>query len=130
MNQLARSVLALYSFDDNADDASPENILRQSIELIARFPLIAANALMAKRHYFEGNSLYLHNPLPELSVAENLLRMTRADKSYTAQEAHLLDLMLILHAEHSSNNSTFVCRAISSSGTDTYRAIAGAVGSL
>ena len=130
MNQLARSVLALYSFDDNADDASPENILRQSIELIARFPLIAANALMAKRHYFEGNSLYLHNPLPELSVAENLLRMTRADKSYTAQEAHLLDLMLILHAEHSSNNSTFVCRAISSSGTDTYSAIAGAVGSL
>ena len=84
MNQLARSVLALYSFDDNADDASPENILRQSIELIARFPLIAANALMAKRHYFEGNSLYLHNPLPELSVAENLLRMTRADKSYSA----------------------------------------------
>ena len=130
MNQLARSVLALYSFDDNADDASPENILRQSIELIARFPLIAANALMAKRHYFEGNSLYLDNPLPELSVAENLLRMTRADKSYTAQEAHLLDLMLILHAEHSSNNSTFVCRAISSSGTDTYSAIAGAVGSL
>ena len=130
MNQLARSVLALYSFDDNADDASPENILRQSIELIARFPLIAANALMAKRNYFEGNSLYLHNPLPELSVAENLLRMTRADKSYTAQEAHLLDLMLILHAEHSSNNSTFVCRAISSSGTDTYSAIAGAVGSL
>ena len=130
MNQLARSVLALYSFDDNADDASPENILRQSIELIARFPLIAANALMAKRHYFEGNSLYLHNPLPELSVAENLLRMTRADKSYTAQEAHLLDLMLILHAEHSSNNSTFVCRAISSSGSDTYSAIAGAVGSL
>ena len=130
MNQLARSVLALYSFDDNADDASPENILRQSIELIARFPLIAANALMAKQHYFEGNSLYLHNPLPELSVAENLLRMTRADKSYTAQEAHLLDLMLILHAEHSSNNSTFVCRAISSSGTDTYSAIAGAVGSL
>ena len=130
MNQLARSVLALYSFDENADDTSPANILRQSIELIARFPLIAANALMAKRHYFECMSLYLHNPLPELSVAENLLRMTRADKIYTAQEAHLLDLMLILHAEHSSNNSTFVCRAISSSGTDTYSAIAGAVGSL
>ncbi len=84
---------------------------------------------MAKRHYFEGVA-YLHNPSPELSVAENLLRMTRADKSYTAQEAHLLDLMLILHAEHSSNNSTFVCRAISSSGSDTYSAIAGAVGSL
>ena len=130
MNQLARSVLALYSFDDRADDTSPANVLRQSIELIARFPLIAANALMAKRHYFENSSLYLHNPSPELSVAENLLRMTRADKSYTLQEAHLLDLMLILHAEHSSNNSTFVCRAITSSGTDTYSAIAGAVGSL
>ena len=130
MNQLARSVLALYSFDDRADDIAPANVLRQSIQLIARFPLIAANALMAKRHYFEGKSLYLHNPLPELSVAENLLRMTRADKSYTPQESHLLDLMLILHAEHSSNNSTFVCRAISSSGTDTYSAIAGAVGSL
>ena len=130
MNQLARSVLALYSFDEQADDTTPRNVLRQSIELIARFPLIAANALMAKRHYFEGTSLYLHNPSPELSVAENLLRMTRPDKSYTAQEAHLLDLMLILHAEHSSNNSTFVCRAISSSGTDTYSAIAGAVGSL
>lgn len=130
MNQLARSVLALYSYDDAADDTSPANILRQSIELISRFPLIAANAYAAKRHYFCGESLYLHYPTPDLSVAENLLRMTRADTNYTAQEAHLLDLMLILHAEHSSNNSTFVCRAISSSGTDTYSAIAGAVGAL
>ena len=130
MNQLARSVLALYSYDDAADDTSAENILRQSIELISRFPLIAANAYAAQRHYFGGESLYLHYPSPDLSVAENLLRMTRADTSYTMEEAHLLDLMLILHAEHSSNNSTFVCRAISSSGTDTYSAIAGAVGSL
>lgn len=130
MNQLARSVLALYSYDDRAEDTSPENLLRQSIELIARFPLIAANAYAAKRHYFANESLILHYPTPELSVAENLLRMTRADSSYTSEEAHLLDLMLILHAEHSSNNSTFVCRAISSSGTDTYSAIAGAVGSL
>mgnify|MGYP003815069077 CR=1 FL=1 len=130
MNQLARSVLALYTFDDRADDISLENLLRQSIELISRFPLIAANAYAAKRHYFDGKSLYLHNPDPTLSVAENLLRMIRKDKSYTAEEAHLLDLMLILHAEHSSNNSTFVCRALSSSGTDTYSAIAGAVGSL
>lgn len=130
MNQLARSVLALYSYDDAAEDTSAENILRQSIELISRFPLIAANAYAAQRHYFGGESLYLHYPTPDLSVAENLLRMTRADTSYTAEEAHLLDLMLILHAEHSSNNSTFVCRAISSSGTDTYSAIAGAVGSL
>ena len=130
MNQLARSVLALYSYDDRAEDTSAENILRQSIELISRFPIIAANAYAAQRHYFCGESLYLHYPSPELSVAENLLRMTRADTSYTSEEAHLLDLMLILHAEHSSNNSTFVCRAISSSGTDTYSAIAGAVGSL
>ena len=130
MNQLARSVLALYSYDDAADDTSAENILRQSIELISRFPLIAANAYAAQRHYFGGESLYLHYPSPDLSVAEDLLRMTRADTSYTMEEAHLLDLMLILHAEHSSNNSTFVCRAISSSGTDTYSAIAGAVGSL
>lgn len=130
MNQLARSVLALYGYDERAEDTSPENLLRQSIELIARFPLIAANAYAAKRHYFANASLILHYPTPELSVAENLLRMTRADSAYTPEEAHLLDLMLILHAEHSSNNSTFVCRAISSSGTDTYSAIAGAVGSL
>ena len=130
MNQLARSVLALYSYDDRADDTALDNVLRQSIGLIARFPLIAANAFAAKRHYFDGESLILHNPEPELSVAENILRMIRPDAAYTPEEAHLLDLMLILHAEHSSNNSTFVCRAITSSGTDTYSAIAGAVGSL
>lgn len=130
MNQLARSVLALYSYDDRADDTALENVLRQSIGLIARFPLIAANAFAAKRHYFDGESLILHNPEPELSVAENILRMIRPDAVYTPEEAHLLDLMLILHAEHSSNNSTFVCRAMTSSGTDTYSAIAGAVGSL
>ncbi len=130
MNQLSRSVLALYSFDDKAEDTSMENLLRQSIELIARFPLIAAHAYQAKRHYFDGGSLYIHNPYPHLSVAENLLRMSRKDKVYSEEEAKLLDLMLILHAEHSSNNSTFVCRALSSSGTDTYSAIAGAVGSL
>ena len=130
MNQLARSVLALYSYDDRADDTALDNVLRQSIGLIARFPLIAANAFAAKRHYFDGDSLILHNPEPELSVAENILRMIRPDAGYTLEEAHLLDLMLILHAEHSSNNSTFVCRAMTSSGTDTYSAIAGAVGSL
>ena len=130
MNQLARSVLALYSYDDRADDTALDNVLRQSIGLIARFPLIAANAFAAKRHYFDGDSLILHNPEPELSVAENILRMIRPDAAYTPEEAHLLDLMLILHAEHSSNNSTFVCRAMTSSGTDTYSAIAGAVGSL
>lgn len=130
MNQLERCVLGLYAYDEAADDVSLANITRQSIELIGRFPLIAANAYRAKRHYYDNKSLHLHNPVPELSVAENYLRMLRTDKSYTPEEAHLLDLMLILHAEHSSNNSTFVCRAISSSGTDTYSAIAGAVGSL
>ena len=130
MNQLARSVLALYSYDDRADDTALDNVLRQSIGLIARFPLIAANAFAAKRHYFDGDSLILHNPEPELSVAENILRMIRPDAGYTLEEAHLLDLMLILHAEHSSNNSTFVCRAMSSSGTDTYAAISAAIGAL
>ena len=131
MNKLSRSVLALYSYDDNPDDTSAENLLRQSVELIGRFPVIVANAYAVKRHYFDGKSLYLHNPRESLSVAENFLRMLRMDKSYTPEEAHLLDLMLILHAEHGGgNNSAFVCRALSSTGTDTYSAIAGAVGSL
>ena len=130
MNQLGRCVLDLYSYDHNADDISLENLTRQSIELIARFPLIAANAFRAKRHYHDHKSLYVHNPKPGLSLAENYLRMLRKDKQYTPEEARLLDLMMILHAEHSSNNSTFVCRAITSSGSDSYSAIAGAIGSL
>ena len=90
-----------------------------------------ANAYAVKRHYFQGDSLHIHFPVPELSTAENFLRMIRPDTSYTEEEAHLLDMMLMVHAEHGGgNNSTFVCRAMSSSGTDTYSAIAGAVGSL
>ena len=131
MNQLARSVLALYAYDPTPDDLSPENLLRQSIELVARFPLIVANAYAVNRHYLNNKSLYIHNPKNSLSVAENFLRMVRKDKSYTPEEAHLLDLMLILHAEHGGgNNSTFVCRSASSTGTDTYSAIAAAVASL
>lgn len=131
MNKLARSVLALYSYDANADDTSLENMLRQSVELIARFPTIVANAYAVKRHHYDGKSLYIHNPKENLSVAENFLRMLRKDKSYTDDEAHLLDLLMILHAEHGGgNNSAFVCRALSSSGTDTYSAIAGAACSL
>ena len=131
MNKLARSVLALYSYDSNPDDTSLENMLRQSIELIARFPSIVANAYAVKRHHYDGKSLYIHNPKENLSVAENFLRMLRHDKSYTSEEAHLLDLLLILHAEHGGgNNSAFTCRVLSSSGTDTYSAIAGAVSSL
>ncbi len=131
MNMLDRSVLALYSYDENPDDTSPENRLRQSIELIARFPSIVANAYMVRRHIYDGKSMYIHNPKEQLTLSENFLRLVRKDKSYTDEEAKLLDLLLILHAEHGGgNNSAFVCRALSSSGTDTYSAIAGAVGSL
>lgn len=131
MNKLARSVLALYSYDENPDDISIQNLVRQSIELIGRFPVIVANAYAVKRHHFDGKSLYLHVPRENLSVSENFLRMLRKDKAYTAEEAHLLDLMLILHAEHGAgNNSSFACRVLSSSGTDTYSAISAAVNSL
>ncbi len=131
MNKLSRCVLGLYSYDPDPDGVTIENMMRQSIELIGRFPVIVANAYAAKRHYFDGKSLYLHVPRESLSVSENFLRMARSDKSYTPEEARLLDLMLMLHAEHGGgNNSTFACRVLSSSGTDTYSAIAAAVGSL
>ena len=131
MNDLARSVLLLYSYDENPDDTSADNLLTQSIKLIGSFPAIVANAYAVNRHYFDGESLHIHYPSAELSAAENFLRMIRPDASYTEEEAHLLDMMMMIHAEHGGgNNSTFVCRALSSSGTDTYSAIAGAVGSL
>ncbi len=131
MNKLSRSVLALYSYDSNPDDTSIENLVRQSIELIGRFPVIVANAYAVKRHHYDGKSLYIHIPRDNLSVSENFLRMVRKDKSYTSEEAHLLDLMLILHAEHGGgNNSAFACRVLSSTGTDTYSAISAAVNSL
>ena len=131
MNELARSVLALYSYDPNPDDTSAENLLLQSVRLIGDFPAIVANSYAVKRHYFGGESLHIHYPEKDLSTAENFLRMIRPDKQFTEEEAHLLDMMLMLHAEHGGgNNSTFTCRAISSSMTDTYSAIAGAVGSL
>lgn len=131
MNKLARSVLTLYSYDNDPDNTSLENMLSQSIELIARFPTIVANTYAAKRHYIDGKSLYIHYPRENLSAAENFLLMLRSDKSYTQEEAHLLDTLMILHAEHGGgNNSAFVCRALSSSGTDTYGAISGAVNSL
>ena len=131
MNKLARSVLSLYSYDDNPDDISLDNILLQSVRLVGAFPSIVANAYSVKRHYFGGVSLHIHFPVEGLSTAENFLRMIRPNTKYTEEEAHLLDMMLMVHAEHGGgNNSTFVCRALSSSGTDTYSAIAGAVGSL
>ncbi len=131
MNKLERSVLAMYSYDDCPDDTSLENVMRQSIELIGCLPTIVADAYAVKRHVFGRHSLYIHNPKEELSVSENFLRMIRRDKSYTPEEAKLLDLMMILHAEHGGgNNSAFACRTLTSSGTDTYSAIAAAVGAL
>ena len=131
MNKLARSVLSLYSYDDNPDDISLDNILLQSVRLVGAFPSIVANAYSVKRHYFGGGSLHIHFPVEGLSTAENFLRMIRPNTKYTEEEAHLLDMMLRVHAEHGGgNHSTVVCRALSSSGTDTYSAIAGAVGSL
>lgn len=131
MNKLSRAILTLYSYDPDPDTTSLENMLRQSIELIARFPIIVANAYAAKRHYFDGESLYIHFPREDLSAAENFLLMLKPDKSFTEEEAHLLDILMMLHAEHGGgNNSAFVCRALASSGTDTYAAISGAVSSL
>ena len=131
MNKLARSVLALYSYDENPDDMSLANQLRQAVELIARVPVVVAHAFAVKRHYYDDESLYLHRPQAGLSVAENFLYAVRHDNRYTEEEAWLLDLCLVLHAEHGGgNNSAFACRVLSSSGTDTYSAVAAAVGSL
>lgn len=131
LNVLAKCVLALYSYDDMADDTSVENLIRQSIELIARFPLLAVYGYNAYRHYQGDDSFIIHNPDPELSTAENILRMLRFDTKYTDSEAKLLDLILVLHAEHGGgNNSSFTTHVVSSSGTDTYSVIAAALGSL
>ena len=131
MNKLARSTLASYSYDSNPEDLSVRNVLRQSIELIARFPTMAAYGYQAKRHYYDGESLFIHAPSTELSTAENLLQMFRSDRSYTQLEAETLDLALVLHAEHGGgNNSAFTIHVVSSAATDTYSAVAAAVGSL
>jgi citrate synthase len=131
MNKLARSVLAIYSYDKTPEDRSLKNILRQCIGLIARFPTFAAYGYQAKRHYYDNRSLYLHQPDETLSTAENFLRLIRADKKFTKTEADLLDLCLILHAEHGGgNNSTFTAHVVSSVDTDVYSAVAAALGSL
>ncbi|MFO7637109.1 MAG: citrate/2-methylcitrate synthase [Clostridia bacterium] len=131
MNKLARSVLALYSYDDNPDDVSVYNVLRQSISLISRFPLLAAYGYQAKAYHYMGKSLVVHTPDPQKSIAENFLMLMRADGDYTRTEAETLDLSLVLHAEHGGgNNSTFVSHAITSTGTDIYSSVAGAIGSL
>jgi len=131
MNVLARSVLALYSFDDNADDTSIKNVLKQCIKLIASFPSLAVYGYQAYSHYHGNNSLYIHSPMPDFSTAENILHMLRPDSKFTKLEATLLDLALVLHAEHGGgNNSSFVTHVVTSSGTDTYSVIAAALGSL
>ncbi|MEG0074264.1 MAG: citrate/2-methylcitrate synthase [Eubacterium sp.] len=131
MNTLARSVLTLYSYDDHANDTSIPNVLRQCLELIALFPLLAVYGYQAYCHYEQGKSLYIHSPQPELSTAENILYILRPDSKYTELEARILDIALVLHAEHGGgNNSTFTCHVVTSSGTDTYSAIAAAIGSL
>jgi len=131
MNKLARSVLASYTYDRNPDDLSLKNVVRQCIELTARFPVMVAYGYEAKAHYYGNQSLYIHLPRKDLSTAENFLYMIRPDNQYTPLEAELLDLALVLHAEHGGgNNSTFTVHVVSSTGTDLYSIIAAAVGSL
>ena len=131
MNQLAKEVLALYSYDNKPDDISAENVFRQSIQLISYFPSLLAYSYQAKRSHFDNQSLHLHYPSSELSTAENILRLIRPTGEYTDIEAKLLDIAMILHAEHGGgNNSTFTTHLVSSTGTDTYSAIAAAIGSL
>ena len=131
MNKMARCVMTLYSFDDNPDDISIPNVLRQSLQLIAQLPTIMNSAYQVKRRAYYNKSMYLHPVDKSLSVAESILRQLRADKKYTEEEARLLDICLMLHADHGGgNNSTFATRVLTSSGTDTYSAIAAGLGSL
>lgn len=131
MNSLGRGVLTLYSYDDAPNDLSLPNVLRQSLELIALFPLIAVYSYQAKTYYIDGGDFFIHQPVAEYSTAENILHMLRPDSSFTELEAKILDLALILHAEHGGgNNSTFTTHVVTSSGTDTYSAIAAALSSL
>ena len=131
MNKMARSVLALYSYDDNPDELTLPNIMRQSIALIASMPSVVVNAYQVKKRVYDKQSMYLHLPVPGQSTAEHILSTYRADQHFTREEAKLLDLCLVLHADHGGgNNSTFACRVLSSTGTDTYSAVAAAIGSL
>lgn len=131
MNSLARSVLTLYSYDHHANENDVPNVLRQSLQMIATFPLLSVYGYQAYNHYILGNSLIIHNPDPSLSTAENILHMLRPDSKYTEAEARILDLALVLHAEHGGgNNSTFTTHVVTSSGTDTYSTMAAALSSL
>lgn len=131
MNKLERSVLSLYSYDNNPDDLSIDNVLRQCVQLIAQLPMIMTYAYQVKRRYYLKKSMYLHPINPNLSTAETILYNTRSSRSYTDEEAKLLDICLMLHAEHGGgNNSAFATRVLTSSGTDTYSAISAGIGSL
>ncbi len=131
MNVLSRGVLALYAYDPNPDDITITNVLRQSLQLIAQFPLLAVYAYQSHQHYHNNNSLFIHYPRPELRTAENILYILREDGKFTPLEAKLLDLALVLHAEHGGgNNSTFATHVVTSSGTDTYSVVSAALGSL
>lgn len=131
MNTLSRSVLTLYAYDENPDDTSVANVLRQCLQLIAMFPLLSVYGYQACNHYLHGHSLFIHTPPAELSTAETILYTLRSNKQYTPLEAKILDLALVVHAEHGGgNNSTFTTHVVSSSGTDTYSTIAASLGSL
>ena len=131
MNILSRCVLALYAYDDNPDEITTQNVLRQSMQMIAMFPLLAVYAYQSYRHYYRGKTLHIRLPKPQYSTAENLLHLLRKDGTFTPLEAKILDLALVLHAEHGGgNNSTFTTHVVTSSGTDTYSAVAAALGSL
>ena len=131
MNALSRSVLSLYSYDNIANDISIDNVLRQCLQLIALFPVLAVYSYQAYSYYKNGESLYIHRPQPELSTAENILYTLRPDSKYTELEARILDVALVLHAEHGGgNNSTFTTHVVTSSGSDTYSVIAASLGSL
>lgn len=131
MNKMATSVLSLYAYDDDPDGNSLENMLHQSIELVARLPVIAAQSYAVYKNAFKEESLNIHNPADELSTAQNFLRVLRPDMKYTEEEAKLLDLCLCVHAEHGGGNcSTFACRVLASSGSDTYSSVSAAIGAL
>lgn len=131
MNVLSRSVLALYAYDDNPDDISVPNVLRQCLQLIAMFPMLSVYSYQSFQHYHRGKSLFIHLPKPGVSTAECLLQILRENGEYSALEAKILDLALVLHAEHGGgNNSTFTVHVVTSSGTDTYSTVAAALGSL
>lgn len=131
MNTLARSVLTLYSYDKYADSTDVKNVLRQSMQLIALFPLLSVYGYQAYNHYQKGKSFFIHTPPETLSTAEAILYMLRPDSKFTDTEAKLLDLCLVLHAEHGGGtNSTFTTHVVSSSGTDTYSSVAASLGSL